>query len=63
MTENAIISIFSFTNYISSNYLCLTLCLSGDVGNFWQIQDTACRTIPQVLWAEDLKGQLKFLCL
>ena len=61
MTENAIISIFSFTT--SAPTICLTLCLPGDVGNFWQIQDTACRKIPQVLWAKDLKGQLKFLCL
>ena len=62
MRVNVIISIFSFTTSAPAIHV-LHICLSGDVGNFWQIQDTACRKIPEVLWAKDLKGQLKFLWL
>ena len=62
MRVNVIISIFFVTTLAPTIYV-LYVCLSGDVGNFWQIQDAACRKIPRVLWAEDLKGQLKFLWL
>ena len=62
MRVNVIISIFFVTTLAPTIYV-LYFCLSGDVGNFWQIQDIACRKIPRVLWAEDLKGRLKFLWL
>lgn len=62
MIVNTIISDLSFNISTPVTYV-LYICLSGDVGYFWQTQDTACWRDPksygQSCCAEDLKDQLK----